>query len=178
MIAPVFALLLAQAVQPAPEPPEVALFAQWVQRNLLALSMTQGGAEVRQRERVFRLQDENFAEAFTLVPEARSLALGAHEAFVTGGRFQIAGLIAVGAGAAAMVVGVLGPFAVLLPLLVVGLIGSGVGLVLTLIALPFLLTAQSKFFSAVATYDRGLLDLRPPPAQPPQPSGGLSIPLP
>lgn len=161
------------------EPPEVKAFAEFVGKHLLTINFSQGSFEVRQRERVFRLQDEDFETAFTLVPEALAMAQIAHHDYVVGMRLQIAGLIVVGAALVAVLVAPL-VTAVFLPLLIASLIGSGIGLVVTLIALPFLLSAQSKFFAALASYNRGLLDLRPPPAMstlvPLQ--GGLTFALP
>lgn len=144
------------------EPPEVKAFSEFVGKHLLTINFAQGSFEVRQRERVFRLQDDDFASAFTLVPEALAMAQVAHDDYVMGMRLQIGGLIVVGASLVAILVAPLLP-SLLLPLLIASLIGSGIGLVVTLIALPFMLSAQTKFFAALASYNRGLLDLRPPP---------------
>ncbi|MDP2269922.1 MAG: hypothetical protein Q8N23_18060 [Archangium sp.] len=179
MTALVLALFVSQVPPAAAEPPEVGVFAQWVQRHLLTLHFAGNAAEVHQRERAFRLQDDTFADAFTLVPEARELAVSATAAFRTGTALQSTGLVSVGAGVGLTLVATLIP-SLLLPLLVVALVMSGAALVLTVIALPFLLNAQSKFLSSVATYNRGLLDLRPP-AQPQTSSadgsGGLTLTL-
>jgi hypothetical protein len=40
------------------------------------------------------------------------------------------------------------------------------------------MAASNQFFSAVATYNKGLLELRPVPVGLPPPPLGLSIPLP
>jgi hypothetical protein len=163
-----------EAVTPGAEPAEVKQFAQFVERHLLAVGASGAGFEVRQREHVFRLQDEDFEAAFTLVPDALNLARASHEAFVLSARLQITGLAVVGAGLVATLVATLVRSAVI-PLLVGSLVASGAGLVLALVALPFALSAQTKFFSAIATYNRGLLDLRPP--QLPL-GGGLTLALP
>lgn len=163
-----------EAVSPGPEPVEVKLFAEFVDRHLLAVSASASGMEVRQRERVFRLQDDDFETAFTLVPEALSLARVAHDDFVLASRLQIVGLSVVSAALVATVVATL-VRTLILPLLVASLIGSGIGLVLSLVALPFALSAQTKFFSAIGTYNHGLLELRPP-ANPL--GGGLTLALP
>ncbi|MDP3153567.1 MAG: hypothetical protein Q8N23_12895 [Archangium sp.] len=164
-----------EAVSPGAEPPEVKLFAEFVDRHLLAIGASGSSMEVRQRERVFRLQDDDFETAFKLVPEAFASAQQAHSDFLVASRLQIAGLAVVGAALAVTVVSTL-VRTLLLPLLIASLAASGVGLVLSLIALPFALSAQSKFFSAVAGYNRGLLDLRPP--QNPALGGGLTLALP
>ncbi len=163
------------AVSPGTEPPEVKLFAEFVDRHLLAIGSSGMGVEVRQRERVFRIQDDDFETAFKLVPDAFVSAQQAHSDFVIASRLQIAGLAVVGAGLVATIVATL-VRAVLLPVLIASLVASGVGLVLSLIAIPFAFSAQSKFFSAVAGYNRGLLDLRPP--QNPALGGGLTLALP
>jgi hypothetical protein len=147
----------------ASEPAEVKLFAQFVERHLLAVSANGAGFEIRQRERVFRLQDEDFETAFTLVPDALTAAKVAHADFVTASRLQIIGLALSGAALGATLVAML-VRSIALPLLVVALAGAVVGLVIALIALPFAISAQTKFFGAVAAYNRGLLDLRPPPS--------------
>lgn len=164
-----------EAVAPGAEPPDVKLFAQFVERHLLAVSASNTGFEVRQRERVFRLQDEDFSSAFSLVPEALAQAKVAHDDFLLSSRLQIIGLAVTGAALGVVLVATLVRVAVL-PLLIAGLVASGAGLVLSLIALPFALSAQTKFFSAAAAYNRGLLDLRPSTTSPP--GGGLTLSLP
>ncbi len=163
-----------EAVPPGAEPAEVKLFAQFVERHLLAIGASGAGFEVRQRERVFRIQDDDFETAFSLVPDALISARVAHDDFVTAQRLQLIGLAVVGA---ALVATVVSTFVgrLIIPLLVASLVGSGVGLVMTLIALPFAMSAQSKFFSAIASYNKGLLELRPPPSAV---TGGLSFALP
>lgn len=158
----------------AAEAPEVKLFAEFVERHLLAVDASNAGFTVRQRERVFRLQDDDFEEAFALVPEALAAARLAHADYVTGMRLQIASLIVLGValGITAVAPIIIG---VSLTWLIISLGATGVGLVLALVALPFLLSAQTKFFSSAASYNRGLLELRPPPAVMP---GGLTFPLP
>lgn len=155
----------------AAEPPEVKLFAQFVERHLISVSANGAGFEIRQRERLFRLQDDEFETAFTLVPGALADARVAHDDFVTASRLQIIGLSLTGAALGATVIATL-VRAIVVPLLVVALVGSVVGLVISLIALPFAISAQTKFFGAVAAYNRGLLDLRPAP---PPLAGGLTL---
>jgi hypothetical protein len=165
---------IAPTAPSATEPAEVKLFAQFVERHLLAVSATGAGFEIRQRERLFRIQDDDFETAFTLVPDALTAARVAHEDFVTASRLQVIGLSITGAALAAVVVATL-VRSVVVPLLVVALAGSLVGLVLSLVALPFAISAQTKFFGAVAAYNRGLLDLRPAPSPL---SGGITLALP
>lgn len=167
----------------ADEPGEVKLFAQFVDRHLLTLDpdMSQGTFRLRQRERVFSFKDDDFADAFKLVPEAHELALKAQENLRMSSIFQIAGLSAVGAGSALVLLAPLLASGAFVPLLIAGLVLDLVGLVLVLVALPFAISAQTQFMSAVATYNKGLLDLRPvgeSPGRPAVPSGGLTIPLP
>ena len=164
-----------EAVAPGAEPADVKLFAQFVDRHLLAVSASGSGFELRQRERVFRLQDDDFPNAFTLVPDALMLARVAHEDFVLSSRLQVIGLAITGGALVAVVLATLVRTAIL-PLLITGLVASGVGLVLSLVALPFALSAQTKFFSAAAMYNRGLLDLRPSALSPL--GGGLTLTLP
>lgn len=163
------------------EPAEVKAFAQFVDRHLLTLDpdMSQGSFRLRQRERVFSFKDDDYPDAFKLVPEAHELARKAQENVRLASVFQIIGLSAVGAGSAVIVIAPLIASAAFLPLLIAGLVLDLVGLVLVLVALPFAISAQTQFMSAVATYNKGLLDLRPPPdPQLAGPGGGLTIPLP
>ena len=163
-----------EAVPAGAEPAEVKLFAQFVERHLLAINASGAGFEVRQRERVFRIQDDDFESAFSLVPDSLISARVAHDDFVTAQRLQIIGLAVLGAALVATVASTL-VRTLVIPMLVASLIGSGVGLVLSLIALPFAISAQSKFFSSIASYNHGLLELRPPPSPV---AGGLSFALP
>lgn len=176
------ALLLTALLAPlpplpaAPEPPEVGLFAQWVEHQLISVSPSAVGFAARQNERTARLQDANFPELFSAVPKARALALEAAEAYRVGNGFQVAGLIAVGLSAGGLLVGLLLGGTVAFPIFVAALVVSGVALVLSFIALPFQLTAQSAFFSAIAEHNRGVLQLRPPAPAPL--SGGTPLPGP
>ena len=110
---------------------------------------------------MFRIQDDDFESAFTLVPDAVASARVAHDDFILASRLQIIGLAVVGAALVVTIAATL-VRTVVIPLLIASLVGSGVGLVLSLVALPFALSAQTKFFSSIATYNRGLLELRPP----------------
>jgi hypothetical protein len=163
------------------EPPEVQAFATFLDRHLLSFDIDQTtGLKVRQRERLFSLREDDFVEAFRLVPEAFASAQRAYEAFRLANIFQIVGLSISGLSLAVVVAAPLlvsgGAF---LPLLAAGLVGSLVALVLVVIAVPFAITANNAFLSAVATYNKGLLDLRPVPVGgPPQLPQGVSIPLP
>jgi hypothetical protein len=166
----------------AGEPAEVKAFAQFVDRHLLTLDPdpSQGAFRLRQRERVFSPKDDDFLDAFKLVPEAYALAQKAQENARLASIFQIAGLSAVGVGSALIVIApLIGATGIFIPLLVAGLVLDLLGLVAVVIALPMSLSAGTQFLSAVATYNRGLLDLRPPPEPGlAPPSGGLTIPLP
>ncbi|MCA3011053.1 MAG: hypothetical protein INH41_01495 [Myxococcaceae bacterium] len=175
-----------EAVRASPmEPVEVAAFARFVEQRLITIDFDQaanwGALKVRQRERVFSLRDDDFSEAFHLVPEAMLMAQRAQEAFRVASTLQIVGLSL--SGAAVLVVG-LGPilvgFSAWLPLLVVGLVASLVGLVVALVSVPFSNTANASFVSAVAGYNKGLLDLRPASAsaEAGREAGGLTFALP
>jgi hypothetical protein len=170
-----------EAVRASPdEPPEVKAFATFVDRHLLTLDTEQAqGFKLRQRERSFTIRDEDFTEAFTLVPEALTLAQRAQDSFRLANIFQLVGLSLSGLSLALVVIA---PLVVsgagFLPLLAVGLVGSLVAVVLTVISVPFAMAASNQFFSAVATYNKGLLELRPVPVGLPPPPLGLSIPLP
>lgn len=166
-----------ETIVPGAESPDVKLFAEFVQRHLLTIGASGSGFEVRQRERVFRLQDADFEGAFTLVPDALADARVAHHDFVIASRLQVIGLAVVGGALVATLITTLIRTAIL-PLLIVSLVGSGIGLILSLIALPFAISAQSKFFSAIATYNHGLLELRPSPSPGAAPVGGLTLALP
>jgi len=165
---------------PPDEPGEVKAFAQFVDRHLLTLDpdMTQGTFRLRQREHVFSLKDDDFPDAFKLVPEAYGLAQKAQENLRTSATLQISGLASVGGGSALLLIAQLLASGAFLPLLIAGLVLNLVGLVLVLVALPFAISASTQFTSAVSTYNRGLLDLRPVPEGPGRVNGGLSIPLP
>jgi hypothetical protein len=163
------------------EPPEVQAFATFLDRHLLSFDLDQTtgvtGLKVRQRERLFALRDDDFAQAFKLVPDAFASAQKAHEAYRLANLFQIVGLSISGLSLALVVAApLLVASGAYLPLLAAGLVGSLVALVLVLIAVPFSMTANTAFLNAVATYNKGLLDLRPVPVgEVPQ---GVSIPLP
>lgn len=165
-----------EGVAPGNEPVEVKLFAQFVERHLLAIGASGAGFEVRKRERVFRIQDDDFETAFSLVPDAFAAAKVAHDDFLTSSRLQMIGLALAGGALAATLVATL-VRSIVLPLLIIGLVGSLVGLVLTLVALPFAVSAQTKFFSSIATYNKGLLELRPPLPSLPL-GGGITLALP
>jgi hypothetical protein len=166
---------------PADEPAEVKAFAQFVDRHLLTFDpdMSQGALRLRQREHTFSLKDDDFPEAFKLVPEAYGLAQKAQESFRTSSTLQIAGLATLGGGTALLLVAPLLATGAFIPLLIAGLALNLVAATLVLVALPFSISASTQFLSAVATYNRGLLDLRPIPEGPGRvTSGGVSIPLP
>lgn len=165
---------------PADEPVEVKAFAQFVDRHLLTLDpdSTQGTLRLRQREHTFSLKDDDFPDAFKLVPEAYGLAQKAQENFRTSSTLQIVGLAALGGGTALVLVAPLLAAGAFLPLLIAGLVLDLVAMTLVLVALPFAISASAQFTSAVATYNRGLLDLRPMPEGPGRVNGGLTIPLP
>ncbi len=166
---------------PADEPVEVKAFAQFVDRHLLTLDpdQTQGTLRLRQREHAFSLKDDDFPDAFKLVPEAHGLAQKAQENFRTSSTLQIVGLAALGGGTALVLVAPLLAAGAFLPLLIAGLVLDLVALTLVLVALPFAVSASTQFTSAVATYNRGLLDLRPMPEGPGRVNGGgVTIPLP
>lgn len=192
MIALLVSALLTQAPPPPPvtpepavavkaspsEPAEVKAFAQFVDRHLLTLDVDAAqGFKLRQRDRVISLRDDDFAEAFKLIPEAQTMAQRAMESLRTGTVLQIIGLVAIGVGAAVVALSPLVLTAgALIPLLVVGLVLNVAALVLVLIAVPYLMAANNQFTSAMAMYNRGLLELRPVSA--PVDTGGLTIPLP
>jgi hypothetical protein len=165
---------------PADEPLEVKAFAQFVDRHLLTLDpdMSQGNLRLRQREHTFSLRDDDFPDAFKLVPEAYTLAQKAQENFRTAGTLQIVGLSALGAGTALLLAAPLLASGAFFALLIVGLVLDLVAIVMVLVALPFSISASTQFTSAVATYNRGLLDLRPMPEPGRATGGGLTIPLP
>jgi hypothetical protein len=166
---------------PADEPAEVKAFAQFVDRHLLTLDpdMSQGTLRLRQREHTFSLKDDDFPDAFKLVPEAYGLAQKAQENFRTSSTLQIVGLATLGGGTALLLVAPLLASGAFLPLLIAGLVLDLVAMTLVLVALPFAISASTQFTSAVATYNRGLLDLRPMPEGPGRVNaGGLTIPLP
>jgi hypothetical protein len=113
------------------------------------------------------------------VPEAYGLAQKAQESFRTSSTLQIAGLATLGGGTALLLVAPLLATGAFIPLLIAGLALNLVAATLVLVALPFSISASTQFMSAVATYNRGLLDLRPIPEGPGRVTGGGgSIPLP
>lgn len=148
--------------RPADEPAAMRDFAEFVDHRLLVVELEQQGMSLRQRERVVRLSDDDFADLFALVPEAQALALKAQKAYRIGAALQVGGVAVSLGGMTTMVVGTLffNPLS-----LSVGIVGGGLaalaGSLLLAIAQPFMLEAAKAFTSAVATYNRGLLDLRP-----------------
>jgi hypothetical protein len=140
--------------------PEVRTFATFVGRHLLVVDADARGFSVRQNERLFHLADDDIAAAFAMVPEARALALQAQRNLRIATVLNTIGLSAAGAGSASIA---------FLPLLVTSapalgvaivaaLLIAGAGLVASLIAAPFMMTAQAQFVSAVAVYNRALLE--------------------
>ncbi len=172
-----------EAIAPPPgESSEVKAFARFVDRHLLAFEPDswQGSLHLRQRERVLTVRDDDFTDAFRLVPEAASLAQKAKDNFATSTVLQTIGLSVAGVGLGLVLVATLFSGA-LLPLLVTSLVAELVGLVAVLISVPFQATAMTQFTSAVATHNRGLLELRPaspPSATTPIPAAGLVLVLP
>jgi hypothetical protein len=173
----------AEAMSPLPgEGSEVKAFAQFVDRHLLAFEPDswQGSLHLRQRERVLTVRDDDFTDAFRLVPEAASLAQKAKDNFAISVVLQTIGLSVAGVGLGLVLVATLFSSA-FLPLLLTSLVADLVGLAVVLISVPFQATAMTQFTSAVATYNRGLLDLRPPSqalSVPGAPEGGLVLVLP
>ncbi len=148
---------------PAAEPTEVSRFADFVDAHLLAANATLTTLEVRQGERSFRMQDDDFETAFALVPETVALARSAREGFLLASALQTTGVVALGLALVPIVIAplVAGAF---LPLLVVGAVAAGVAAIISLIALPIAAAAQERFFAAVARHNHKLLELRPSPA--------------
>ncbi len=148
--------------RPADEPAATRDFAEFVDRRLLVLELDPQGLSVRQRERVVRITEDEFAEIFQLVPEAQALAVKAQKAFRVGAALQTVGAATNLGGATLLLVGTL----MLSPMsLAIAVIGGGgamlVGCVAMALAQPFLQEAAKTFSSAIAAYNRGLLDLRP-----------------
>jgi hypothetical protein len=167
-------LLLLTLAQPVATETEVEGSPRWAQARLMSFDWSVGlGPIVRQRDRTLRLQEPDFAAAFALVPEARDLAVKAKASFDKGSGLVTAALVTLGIGGALTVGGSLSmslsrPANGALPVVPWVLMGTGlatmlVGLVLELVGLEPLKGAQTNFFSAVATYNRGLLDPRPAP---------------
>lgn len=140
----------------------------WVQRRLMHVDWrTPSGIVVRHEERVLRPQDAIFPEAFSLVPAAQALATTAHEGLERGSRWLTASAVAVGVGTALSLTPLVLGVSSTAPAVSFGLLGGGLvtlltGLVFTLVAMPHLQRAQTDFFSAIATYNRGLLEVAPP----------------
>ncbi|MFT3713757.1 MAG: hypothetical protein QM817_39360 [Archangium sp.] len=153
-------------------PDEVGAFSEFVDRHLLSISLSEGGAQVRTRARAYRLVDEDFETAFALVPESVEMAHRAHEDAITSSHFHAAGMVMLGLSAGATLVASLLP-AMIIPILVGSMVGLVISLVLTLIAIPLATNAQERFVNSVSTYNHGLLDLRSAAGQPS--FGGMSV---
>lgn len=148
--------------------------APWVQRQLMNMDwLPNQGPVVRVEGRVLRIQDDDFAQSFELVPEAQKLATSARASYETGTRWLTTSTVTLAVGASVLLTGALfGPLitsgsstrSLAPPLLMMGggLVTMLSALVLTLVSLPHLQRAQNDFFGAIATYNRGLLDVRPP----------------
>lgn len=161
-------LLVALAQSPqvpqVPQSPEVGAFSAFVDRHLLVANVTFNSLEVKQHDRVFRVEDEDFEEAFKLVPETLALALArsGREQYLLSNTLQTIGLVFLGAAVVPIVLTVVLSGA-LIPLLIAAAGGFAVSLAFSVMAGPIALAAQEKLFSAVGSYNRGLLRLTPPP---------------
>ncbi|MFO0598789.1 MAG: hypothetical protein U0228_26015 [Myxococcaceae bacterium] len=161
MLALALTLALSQAppplVESTPAPETFTGFADFVDKHLLTLS---ADGSVRQRTRSFRLSDEDFPSAFSLVPESAVLAQEAQRDFLLARTFDVTSTVLLGASTAAALAATLVP-GVLIPLLAASVVGLGVALVLALIALPLAHAAQAKFLDAISAHNHGLLEFRP-----------------
>lgn len=156
-------LLVALAQSPqVPQSPEVGAFSAFVDRHLLVANVTFNSLEVKQHDRVFRVEDEDFEEAFKLVPETLALARSGREQYLLSNTLQTIGLVFLGAAVVPIVLTVVLSGA-LIPLLIAAAGGFAVSLAFSVMARPIALAAQEKLFSAVGSYNRGLLRLTPPP---------------
>jgi hypothetical protein len=156
-LAPPLVPVDAVEVARAPEVvPEVKLFAEFVDRHLLVVDADQRGFTIRQRDRIFHLADDDVAEAFALVPEARALALEAQKNLRIATALTTVGTVTASAAAVSLVLMPL--FLVSGPALLAAMLVSGLGFIAMMIALPYQLTAQAQLASAVAVYNRRLLE--------------------
>lgn len=158
-------LLLLVALAQSPQVPqslEVGAFSAFVDRHLLVANVTFNSLEVKQHDRVFRVEDEDFEEAFKLVPETLALARSGREQYLLSNTLQTIGLVFLGAAVVPIVLTVVLSGA-LIPLLIAAAGGFAVSLAFSVMAGPIALAAQEKLFSAVGSYNRGLLRLTPPP---------------
>jgi hypothetical protein len=164
MLALFAALLLSQS---GPQPDEAASLRNLIDTQLISVSGANGwGATFSRGERKFRLADDDWRTAFTLVPEAQALALSAREAseignrlFLIGTLIELGGLVgASGLLVASVLVGAVSMTAILaVAFACVGLVL--VGAVVSLIAVPHLMRAQEQSYAAVSTYNHGLTKL-------------------
>ncbi|MGV3623265.1 MAG: hypothetical protein ACO1OB_20765 [Archangium sp.] len=145
-------------VVPVQQSAEVQGFSAFVDRQLLTASISFNSIEVKRRERVFHIQDEDLEEAFKLVPETLPLVRRAREQYQLATALQITGLVFLGAAIVPIVLGIVISGA-LIPLLIVASAMCAVSVVFSLLALPIELAAQEKFFAAVGSYNHGLLRL-------------------
>ncbi len=161
---------------PADEPAQVHHFADFVDRHLISLDPDLGKAAIglRQGERTFSIKDDDFVQAFSLVPEAQAMARKAQEDLRTSTLLQIGALVAVAAGSAALVMVPLLGAGLMIPLLIAGAVLDLAGVVLLIVGLPFALSANTEFIKALSAYNHGLLKLRPGDSD----GGGLTIPMP
>lgn len=171
-------VVLAQPVSRAPveEPEQVKAFATFLDHQLLSPDFDPTGLKIRQDERSYALLDEGFTTSFELVPDAFALAQKIQDNVRLSNALQIGGFSIMGSS---LVLALAGPFLLgsgaLLPLMAVSLGLVLVGAVVTLLSLPFATAAQTQFFTALDTYNKGLLHLRP---QSITDAGGLQLPIP
>ena len=164
MLSLLAAVLLSQS---APQADEAASIRSLIDSQLISVSAANGwGATFSRGERKFRLADEDWRTAFTLVPEAQALALSAREASELGNRLFLIGTIielgglfgASGLLVASVLVGAVSVTAIVVAAFAcVGLVL--VGAVVSLLAVPHLMRAQEQSYEAVSKYNHGLTKL-------------------
>lgn len=168
---------------PVEEPPQaLRSFVSFVDRHLLTTeSDVFDSMKVRQRDRLVSLGSGELSSLMALVPSARSLAESAERTYRLSRGLQFTSLgLTVASVALSMTAPLFATGPVLGALIIAGLLGMGVALALVLVAIPLAVRALSEANSAVATYNRGLLDfsegpLRVPISREAEPPGGVPL---
>jgi hypothetical protein len=163
----VLALALAVVVtqlHPVPvqvEPPEAVAVRSFIDDHLVSIEGFNAPRRVRQGNRTFNVEDDDFPSAFQLVPEAHTLAKSVQENYRSGMRLFLIGTVIELTGAVTAALLPLIMLSALSPTAVLGIaLGAAVvtlaGLIISFVGLPALVRSQWGMYDLISTYNHGL----------------------
>lgn len=159
------------------EPPEAVAVRSFIDDHLVTFEAFNAPRRIRQGSRTFNVDDEEFPSAFSLIPEAHTLATSVQDNYRIGMRWTLIGtVIELGGAVAVGLMPVLNlAVAISSTVMIAAMIAASavtlVGLVITFIGLPALIKSQVQMFELVSRYNHELtrrpitvLPSTPPPA--------------